>query len=71
MAGEETGEFCGNCDSHNCYQYPAKVFCSTRYWQHLDPIVDTLWHCSSYNRVSQECYCVREAKKKAAASAQS
>ena len=57
------GEYCGNCDSHNSYQYPTKVFCSTRYWHHEDPIVDTLWHCGDYNRVGQECYCVREALK--------
>ena len=60
---EKDGEYCGNCDSHNSYDYPAKVFCSTRYAQNKDPIVDTLWHCESYNRVSQECYCVREAAK--------
>jgi hypothetical protein len=59
----DEGEYCGNCDSHNSYQYPTKVYCSTRYWHALDPIVDTLWHCSDYNRVGQECYCVREAKK--------
>ena len=56
-------KFCGNCDSHNCYDYPKIVFCSTRYWHNLDPIVDTLWCCDSYNRVSQECYCVQEALK--------
>jgi hypothetical protein len=55
--------YCGNCDSHNSYQYPTKVFCSTRYAQHKDPIVDTLWNCSDWNQVSQDCYCVREAKK--------
>jgi hypothetical protein len=48
MEGENEEKFCGNCDSHNCYEYP---------------IVETLWHCDSYNRVSQECYCVREASK--------
>ena len=56
-------EYCGNCDSHNSYQYPKKVFCSTRHWHSLDPIVDTLWRCENYNRVSQECFCVREALK--------
>jgi hypothetical protein len=56
-------EFCGNCDSHNSYQYPVKVFCSTRHWHSLNPIVDTLWRCENYNRVSQECFCVREALK--------
>lgn len=56
-------EYCGNCDSHNSYQYPVKVFCSTRHWHSLNPIVDTLWRCENYNRVSQECFCVREALK--------
>jgi hypothetical protein len=55
------GEYCGNCDSHNSYEYPTKIFCSTRYGKSLSPIVDTLWRCNDYNRVSQECYCVREA----------
>jgi len=63
MSGNNDGEYCGNCDSHNSYQYPAKVFCSTRHAQNKTPIVDTLWHCSDYNRISQECYCVREALK--------
>jgi hypothetical protein len=56
-------ECCGNCDSHNSYQYPRKVFCSTRYWHGQNPIVETLWRCESYNKVSQECYCAREALK--------
>ena len=38
--------------------YPTKVFCSTRHSQNKNPIVDTLWHCEDYNKVSQECYCV-------------
>jgi len=59
----EAGRFCGNCDSHNSYDYPIKVFCSTRYAKNLNPIVDTLWCCSQYNLVSQECYCTREALK--------
>ncbi len=62
----DAGEYCGNCDSHNSYEYPIKVFCSTRYGQSKNPIVDTLWRCESYNRVSQECYCVREALKERA-----
>ena len=56
-------KFCGNCDSHNSFDYPNRVFCSTRYGQDKDPIVDTLWSCSEWNKVSQECYCVREALK--------
>ena len=61
MGAENDGEYCGNCDSHNSYEYPSRVFCSTRHAQNQDPIVDTLWRCGSYNRVGQECYCVREA----------
>ncbi len=57
-------KYCGNCDSHNSYDYPTKVFCSTRYGKNKNPIVDTLWHCEDYNKVSQECYCTREALKK-------
>jgi len=64
MKGEGDEKYCGNCDSHNSYQYPTKVFCSTRHAQSLNAIVDTLWHCESWNRVSQDCYCVREAKKR-------
>jgi hypothetical protein len=56
-------KFCGNCDGHNCYDYPTKVFCSTRHAQSLDPIVDTLWCCSQWSPVTQDCYCVKEAKK--------
>ena len=56
-------KFCGNCDSHNSYDYPSKIFCSTRYAQSKNPIVDTLWHCDNWNKVSQQCYCIREALK--------
>ena len=61
MRDRTAQKFCGNCDSHNAYDYPDRVFCSTRYGQHKDPIVDTLWCCDEWNSVSQECYCVREA----------
>ena len=54
-------KFCGNCGSHNLYEFPSKMFCSTRYDQGKDPIVDTLWCCGDWNQVSQECYCIREA----------
>jgi hypothetical protein len=64
MDANQAEKYCGNCDSHNSYQYPTKIFCSTRYAQNLNPIVDTLWHCGSWNQVSQECYCIREAIKK-------
>jgi len=61
---EKVKRFCGNCGSHNPFQYPDRIFCSTRYAENKDPIVDTLWLCDEWNPVSQECYCVREALKK-------
>jgi hypothetical protein len=61
---DKTKKYCGNCDSHNSYEYPTRIFCSTRYAQNKDPIVDALWCCEDWNPVSQECYCVREALKK-------
>jgi hypothetical protein len=61
---EKVKKFCGNCGNHNPFHYPERMFCSTRYAQNKDPIVDTLWCCDEWNPVSQECYCVREALKK-------
>jgi hypothetical protein len=63
MSSESVERFCGNCDSHNCYDYPSKVFCSTKHWHNENPIMDTLGCCDNWNQVSQECYCVREAKR--------
>ncbi|HLN45873.1 MAG TPA: hypothetical protein VK209_09225 [Candidatus Sulfotelmatobacter sp.] len=63
MQENKTEKFCGNCDSHNTYDYPTRIFCSTRYGQGKSPIVDTLWCCEYWNQVSQECHCVREAKR--------
>jgi hypothetical protein len=61
---EKERRFCGNCGSHNPYEYPTRMFCSTRYAQNKDPIVDTLWCCDDWNPVVQECHCVRDALKK-------
>jgi hypothetical protein len=61
---EKVKKFCGNCGNHNPYNYPDRIFCSTRNAENKDPIVDTLWCCDEWNPVSQECYCVREALKK-------
>ena len=55
--------FCGNCGSHNLYEYPLRMFCSTRFDKGKNPIVETLWCCDDWNEVSQECYCVREASR--------
>jgi hypothetical protein len=60
----ERKRFCGNYGSHNPSEYPTRMFCSTRYAQNEDPIVDTLWCCNDRNAVVQECYCVRDALKK-------
>jgi hypothetical protein len=57
-------KYCGNCGSHNAYDYPDKVFCGTRFSQDKDPVVDTLWCCEQWSPSGQECYCVREAMRK-------
>jgi hypothetical protein len=62
--GEKEKRFCGNCGSHNPYEYPTKMFCSTRYAQNKNPIVDTLGCCSDWNPVNQDCHCVRDALQK-------
>ncbi len=60
-SGGKVERFCGNCGGHNVYEFPLKLFCSTRFDQGKDPIVDTLWCCPEWSRVGQECYCIREA----------
>lgn len=61
---EKEKRFCGNCGSHNPYEYPIRMFCLKRYAQNKDPIVDTLWCCYDWNPDNQDCHCVREALKK-------
>ena len=56
--------FCGNCGNHNAYDYPRQVFCTRRFSESKDPVVDTLWSCEDWNPSSQECHCVEEATKK-------
>jgi hypothetical protein len=58
---EKKARFCGNCGSHNPYEYPTRLFCSTRFAQNKDPIVDTLWCCGDWSPVVQACHCVRDA----------
>jgi hypothetical protein len=60
----EEQKFCGNCGSHNAYEYPDRVFCSKRFGEDKNPIVETLWCCENWNPSSQECYCVKEAMAK-------
>ena len=57
----KTKRYCGNCNSHNPYEYPIKIFCLTRYAQKKDPIVNTLWHCNFWKQTTQECHCIRDA----------
>jgi hypothetical protein len=54
-------KFCGNCGSHSAYDYPTKTFCSTRFSENKNPIVETLWCCEEWSPCSQKCYCVEEA----------
>ena len=64
---EKEKRFCGNCDSHNPYEYPARIFCSKRYAQNKEPIVDTLGGCVDWSTDNQGCHCVRDALKKKSA----
>lgn len=57
-------KFCGNCSNHSPHDYPDKIFCSIRFIQNKNPIVETLWCCNKWNAASEECYCVEEAMKK-------
>jgi hypothetical protein len=56
--------FCGNCTSHNAYNYPHKVFCTRRFLENKDPIVQTLWSCDRHYPASQECNCIGDATAK-------
>ncbi|MCJ7423512.1 hypothetical protein MUP01_04495 [Candidatus Bathyarchaeota archaeon] len=56
--------YCGNCGSHNAYDYPHRVFCGKRLSEDKDPVVSTLWCCDEWNPASQECFCIKEAMKK-------
>ena len=57
---ETENRLCGNCSSHNPYEYPDKIFCSARYAESKNPIVDTLWSCEMWTPATQKCYCIRE-----------
>lgn len=56
--------FCGNCTSHNAYEYPVRVFCTRRFLKNKDPIVQTLWCCEEYYPAAQECNCITDASHK-------
>ncbi len=57
-------KFCGNCGSHNAYNYPDQVFCTIRFCLNENPVVETLWCCEKWNSSSQKCCCVEEAYRK-------
>ncbi|HXX87978.1 MAG TPA: hypothetical protein VEH86_05990 [Candidatus Acidoferrum sp.] len=57
-------KYCGNCGNHTVYNYPNQLFCSRRFQEDKNPLVDTLWCCEDWNPSSQECYCIKEATKK-------
>jgi len=57
-------KFCGNCTSHNAYNYPAQVFCTRRFLKNKNPIVETMWCCEEWYPAAQECNCVDEATQK-------
>jgi len=52
---------CGNCTSHNAYNYPEEVFCTRRFLKNKNPIVQTLWCCEDYYPSAQECNCIGDA----------
>ncbi len=61
MDGAAKPRLCGNCSSHNPYEYPSRIFCVKRYAQNKDPLVDTLDCCDDWTPVNQSCHCVRDA----------
>ena len=56
--------YCGNCGNHNAYNFPDQIFCTRRFSDNKDPVVQTLWCCQDWNPSSQDCYCIEEAIKK-------
>jgi len=61
---EANQKFCGNCGSHNTYNYPEEVFCTRRFLKNKEAVVKTLWRCEEWNLNPQECHCIEEVKKK-------
>lgn len=56
--------YCGNCTSHNAYNYPDQVFCTRRFLKNQNAVVATLWCCDEWISNAQECNCIRDAKEK-------
>jgi hypothetical protein len=56
--------FCGNCTSHNAYNYPDQVFCTRRFLKNKSAVVETLSCCDEWIQSVQECHCIEEAMAK-------
>lgn len=59
--------YCGNCSSHNTYEYPDVVFCMRRFVKGEKAATPTLTVCSEWRPHNQKCYCVEDALKKKSA----
>jgi hypothetical protein len=57
-------KYCGNCSSHNTYDYPDVVFCMRRYLRGDKALTPTLNVCDEWQTHVQTCFCVEDALKK-------
>jgi len=57
-------KYCGNCSSHNTYEYPDVVFCMRRFLRGDKAVTPTLSVCDEWRTHVQTCYCVEDALKK-------
>lgn len=60
------GRYCGNCSSHNSYEYPDVVFCMNRYLKGDKATTPTLSVCDDWRNQNQKCFCVEDALRKKA-----
>jgi hypothetical protein len=56
--------YCGNCSSHNTYDYPDVVFCMSRYLRGEKATRPTLSTCDDWRTHVQKCFCVDDALKR-------
>ncbi len=57
-------KYCGNCSSHNTYDYPEVVFCMRRFLRGEKAVMPTLSVCDEWRTHVQTCCCVEDAQKK-------
>lgn len=57
-------KYCGNCNHHNAYRFPDKIFCMFHFLKQKNPIYSTLDVCENWEPDYQECFCVQESLKK-------